>query len=126
MLAAEGLAETCYQMYKDSPIGLSPDEVRFAGHKRRPGTKHVSSRSWADEYSKWNADAVPQGPAPGIRPLDRTWSPGGTEWSAQKPENQLRPEVRTLGSSSLLESNFEVGDREHVHALAYNWGLEVA
>ncbi|KAI0083757.1 seven-hairpin glycosidase [Irpex rosettiformis] len=54
MLAAQGLAESCYQMYEDQPTGLGPDEVLFR-----------NGELWVKKLREWR-ERGRKGPPPGV------------------------------------------------------------
>ncbi|KAI0825542.1 glycoside hydrolase [Irpex lacteus] len=54
MLAAQGLAESCYQMYEDQPTGLGPDEVIFR-----------NGELWVRKLKEWR-EGGRRGPPPGV------------------------------------------------------------
>lgn len=54
MLAAQGLAESCYQMYEDQPTGLGPDEVIFR-----------NGELWVRRLKEWR-EGGRRGPPPGV------------------------------------------------------------
>lgn len=87
MLAAEGLAESCYQMYDDQPTGLGPDEVSFI-----PGTL------WIHEMRNWRM----KGKAGKIPGLNAKSADSSDEWDyyIRSSRYMLRPEVRGWQSGS--------------------------
>ena len=54
MLAAQGLAESCYQMYEDQPTGLGPDEVIFR-----------NGELWVKKLREWR-EGGRKGTPPGV------------------------------------------------------------
>lgn len=89
MLAAEGLAESCYQMYADQPTGLGPDEVVF----------DEGGELWIRRMRQWRMSGK-LGLAPGIgaRKLDTVEK---NDYKYKDLRYLLRPEVR-LNFSPLL------------------------
>lgn len=87
MLAADGLAESCYLMYEDQPTGLGPDEVTFNGN----------SELWVRKLKKWREEGR-RGPPPGIGPkLPRDAKGAANDYIVRSGRYLLRPEVRHIG-----------------------------
>ncbi|KAI0343002.1 seven-hairpin glycosidase [Trametopsis cervina] len=83
MLAAQGLAESCYQMYEDQPTGLGPDEVKFID----------GGELWVNKLEKWRMTGK-QGNIPGIGAKKQQEMRGGpTEYSTRSGRYLLRPET---------------------------------
>lgn len=82
MLAAEGLAESCYQMYADQPTGLGPNEVLFYG----------GGELWIRRLREWRmAGKVGLAPGIGARKLREA---ADADYSVRSYQYMLRPEVR--------------------------------
>lgn len=99
MLAAEGLAQTCYRMYADQPSGLGPNEVLFndAADKKDLWIRRIGE--WR-RSGKW-------GLAPGIgarRAASDNWQ--DKDYKLQAPEYSLRPEVWRLRCSELCSDDY--------------------
>ncbi|KAI0690301.1 seven-hairpin glycosidase [Cytidiella melzeri] len=82
MLAAQGLAESCYQMYEDQATGLGPDEVKF-----REG------ELWVRKMKKWR-EGGRKGTPPGIRAKKKSdVQDGAVEYNVRSGKYLLRPET---------------------------------
>ncbi|KAI0272274.1 glycoside hydrolase [Gloeopeniophorella convolvens] len=95
MLAARGLAHTCWTLYADSPSGLAPDIAAM-----RPA--QGEGARWAPHVAAWEA-AGAQGDPPGVAgapPLPRGATPAEREYGAGAAGYLLRPE--TVESMYLL------------------------
>lgn len=86
--AAQGLANTCWTLYADSPTGLSPDVViMLAGSG--PAT---SARPWATELAQWEQNGR-HGDPPGVRPAEPVDNPDTREYKPMRRGFLLRPET---------------------------------
>jgi endoplasmic reticulum Man9GlcNAc2 1,2-alpha-mannosidase len=84
MLAAQGLAESCYQMYEDQPTGLGPEEVRFR-----------SGEPWVKKLRRWRKGGS-KGMPPGIGAKGQYKIRGGaSDYNVRSGKHLLRPEVRS-------------------------------
>ena len=83
LLAAQGLAESCYQMYEDQPTGLGPDIVQFNG-----------GELWMNKLRKWRRGGR-KGSPPGIgaKKVGEVRH-GIDDYSIISKKYLLRPEVR--------------------------------
>jgi Glycosyl hydrolase family 47 len=122
--AAEGLAETCWATYADTPTGLGPDEVSMkawptnqhtptttqekepALHLRQepeePGT-HTGQppddpmavgSRWMAHVDKWHKEGRAGGKPPGTKIVAPESNPEKRDWILMKDGYLLRPEVR--------------------------------
>jgi hypothetical protein len=82
MIAAQGLAEACYQMYEDQPTRLGPEEVQFFG----------DGELWIRKMRKWRVGGK-EGKPPGIAAKKRS-EVKYDDYNIRKPGYLLRPEVR--------------------------------
>lgn len=80
-LAAEGLAETCYQLYADQPSGLGPNEVVFQG----------GGELWLHKVRRWRMDGK-VGLAPGLG-ARKVHDDADNDYSLRDARYLLRPEV---------------------------------
>lgn len=151
MFAAEGLAQTCYLLYADSPSGLGPDEVVFSrwstgggdGKKGKGKDDESKLGKWVDALREWErgagkwrkggiwgsheqADHLP----PGVRHVEpMVKKPADRDYWLRRPEHVLRPEVR---AASILVSRFlvltrpRVGGGKLVRPLAYDERCQMA
>ncbi len=87
LLAAQGLADSCYQMYEDQPTGLGPDIVRFK-----------KGEAWTQQLRKWRRGGR-KGTPPGIgaKKINEVRH-GADDYSIVSKKYLLRPEVRRLPS----------------------------
>ena len=118
--AAEGLAETCWATYADTPSGLGADEVSMKAWPYRPpamttedapgaglprqlpddgeGTKKDDSENlgsrWMAHVQKWESDGRPGGKPPGTSIVVPTSDHDKRDWTVMKDGYLLRPEVR--------------------------------
>ncbi len=86
MLAATGLAESCWLMYADQPTGLGPDEVLMQ-----------QGELWIKEMQKWRKRGR-RGIPPGVgekEPVHSTQMKD-RDYALRRPSYVLRPEVRVL------------------------------
>ncbi|KAI0083755.1 mannosidase [Irpex rosettiformis] len=82
LLAAQGLAESCYQMYEDEPTGLGPDVVLFDG-----------GELWIRELKKWRQGGM-EGTPPGIHAKKMTEVRHGVDdYGLLSQRYLLRPET---------------------------------
>ena len=85
MIAAQGLAETCIQLYEDQPTGLGPEEVQFKD----------DSELWIRQMRRWRLNGK-KGNAPGIGAKKRS-EVAHEDYTYRKSAYLLRPEVRDCG-----------------------------
>ena len=90
MIAAQGLAESCYQMYEDQPTGLGPEEVQF----------HGDGELWIRKMRKWRVGGR-VGDPPGIAAKKRS-EVKYDDYNIRKTGYLLRPEVCLEGHAPLL------------------------
>lgn len=112
MLAAQGLATTCYALYKDSKSSIGPDEVVFEPPVATtlPYTKNYTTGRWRERVRKWE-ESGREGTLIGTslngweltkEEADRAANPVGNaeylgrrrDYSIRNGKYMLRPEVR--------------------------------
>ncbi len=99
MLAAQGLAQTCWTLYADSPTGLSPDEV-IISTKSAPGDDGSEwDGLWSTHLAQGELNGA-HGDPPGLRLAELVLDPNEREYRPTKANYLLRPE--TVESFSLL------------------------
>lgn len=86
--AAQGLANTCWTLYADSPTGLSPDVVMMQAGSGPAD----SSRLWATELAQWERNGM-HGDPPGVRPAEPVDNPDMREYRPSRRAFLLRPET---------------------------------
>ncbi|KAJ3516941.1 hypothetical protein NLJ89_g815 [Agrocybe chaxingu] len=110
MWAAEGLAQTCYLTYADSPTGLGPDEMMIK-YTNPEGTwtrvdgdwkkKSDQTHLWMEAVDRWK-NSGSRGVAPGLAEKKRIIStaedrwkgvPNGRDYMLRKSGYLLRPET---------------------------------
>lgn len=99
--AAEGLAETCWATYADTPSGLGPDEAsmkpwpsktgKFAKDDSDDDVK-IGSR-WIAHVERWEREGKPDGKPPGARIIVPEPNPDKRDWIVMKDGYLLRPET---------------------------------
>ena len=84
MMAATGLAESCWLMYADEPTGLGPEEVMM-----RQGI------TWLEDLKRWREKGAPGRPVPGVEEKNPVLKEGieTREYVVKRRECVLRPEV---------------------------------
>jgi len=104
-MAALGLAESCWLLYKDTKTGLGPEDVLFDPFK--PGD--MQSGRFIEHYDAWVAagrrGAGPIGFNPPPKPMEsRLYLAQHRDYSVQHREYNLRPEVSCWALSTLSGS----------------------
>jgi mannosyl-oligosaccharide alpha-1,2-mannosidase len=97
-MAAHGLAESCWLVYKDMETGLGAESLLFDPFLPRK----VNSGLFIKRYDKW----IRKGPL-GLDPLTTPISPKlhgpkYRDYALQRPYYRLRPEVRLVNSPPYL------------------------
>jgi mannosyl-oligosaccharide alpha-1,2-mannosidase len=91
MWAAQGLAQTCWTLYADSPTGLSPDEVIIsAGSASDDGPQWDGL--WATHLAQWEQSGA-RGDPPGLRLAEPVLDANQREYRPTKGVYLLRPET---------------------------------
>jgi len=90
MWAAQGLAQTCWTLYADSPTGLSPDEVRISMEFAPNDGKWDGL--WATHLAQWEQSGE-RGDPPGVRLAEPVKEASQREYNATKAAYLLRPET---------------------------------
>jgi mannosyl-oligosaccharide alpha-1,2-mannosidase len=91
MWAAQGLAQTCWTLYADSPTGLSPDVVIInTGSTPDNGTRWDGL--WATHLAQWEKNGA-QGDPPGLQLAEPVVSAVQREYHPIKGDYLLRPET---------------------------------
>ena len=88
MWAAQGLAQTCWTLYADSPTGLSPDEVIISTGSADPQWDGL----WATHLARWEQSGS-RGDPPGLRLAEPVLDANQREYHPTKPDYLLRPET---------------------------------
>lgn len=91
MWAAQGLAQTCWTLYADSPTGLSPDEVIIStGSASDDGSQWDGL--WATHLAQWEQSGA-RGDPPGLRVAEPVLDANQREYQPTKAAYLLRPET---------------------------------
>jgi len=91
MWAAQGLAQTCWTLYADSPTGLSPDEV-IISTESAPGDGSQWDGLWATHLAQWEQSGA-RGDPPGLRLAEPVLDANQREYKPTKAVFLLRPEA---------------------------------
>lgn len=119
MLAAQGLATTCFALYEETKTGLGPQEVRFDAppppSAARPGVQQGPMGRWRESVKEWEEKGrkgVLVGTSRSGWRLDLNYDKEEEErgqdakgrkkdYSIENGEYHLAPQVRVFMSSSL-------------------------
>ncbi|KAJ8694673.1 hypothetical protein PTI98_007330 [Pleurotus ostreatus] len=86
LLAAQGIAHTCWTTYNDMGTGLGPDEMTMA--KWSPD----ADGKWVKHLEEWEKQGR-LGEPPGVREVQREAEWGERDYTAMRPTYLLRPEA---------------------------------
>jgi mannosyl-oligosaccharide alpha-1,2-mannosidase len=92
MWAAQGLAQTCWTLYADSPTGLSPDVVIISTKSAEPADESKWDGLWATHLAQWEQSGS-RGDPPGVRLAEPVLDADQREYRPAKADYLLRPET---------------------------------
>ena len=91
MWAAQGLAQTCWTLYADSPTGLSPDTVLFSTGSASNNESEWDGL-WATHLAQWQQNGS-RGDPPGLQLAEPVLDAKQREYRPTRADYLLRPEA---------------------------------